>query len=164
MLEYKPPRVPDTLGSIEVKMYAELKRIVCSRCKVAKEKKEFGKDSTTARGISSWCKSCKKTWRSEHRKKYPEKARIQDFTNDLKKNYGLTIDQYKQIHASQNGKCGCCGVDEKNFKRNLHVDHDHNTGKIRGLLCTQCNPGLGYFEDSIEKLEKAIAYLKKFKN
>jgi hypothetical protein len=49
------------------------------------------------------------------------------------------------------------------FTNGLHVDHDHKTGLIRGLLCTQCNPGIGYFQDSIERLQLAIKYLEKFK-
>jgi hypothetical protein len=144
-------------------MYAELERITCPRCKVAKEKKEFGKDSTQAKGISCWCKPCKKQWRSEHRKKDPEAARKRDFAGDLKKHYGMTVAEYERLYEMQKGCCACCGVHSSKFKRGLHVDHHHESGQIRGLLCTQCNPGLGYFEDSIEKLQKAIRYLKKFK-
>lgn len=68
------------------------------------------------------------------------------------------------MYALQKGKCACCGIEEASFKRKLHVDHDKNTGSVRGLLCTQCNPGIGYFKHSIDRLEKAIQYLKKFKN
>lgn len=163
MVEYKPPRVSDTL-KLEVKMYAELERIKCPRCKIAKEKKEFGKDSTTAKGISSWCKLCKKTWRANHRKKFPEKAKRRDFENDLQKHYGISIEQYMDMHKAQKGRCACCGKHRSSFKRRLHVDHDHKTGRIRGLLCTQCNPGIGYFQHSVERLKQAIQYLGKFKN
>lgn len=144
-------------------MYAELERKVCPRCKVAREKKEFGKDASKARGISSWCKDCKKTWRSEHRKKNPEQAKRRDFISDLSKHYGMSIDEYIKLHEAQNGLCACCGIHESAFKRGLHVDHDHETGEIRGLLCTKCNPGIGYFGDSIKRLEMAISYLRKFK-
>lgn len=143
-------------------MYAELERIVCPHCGVAKEKKEFGKDSTKARGISCWCKPCKKAWRANHRKDNPEAHKVLDFRNDLKK-YGLTPEDYNRMHDEQGGKCGCCGRSAEEFRRGLHVDHDHSTGQVRALLCTKCNPGIGYFDDSVEKLEMAIAYLKKFK-
>jgi hypothetical protein len=143
-------------------MYAELKRIVCPQCNTTKEKKEFGKDSTKAKGISCWCKPCKKEWRAKHRKENPEKYKVMDFRNDLKK-YGLTKEDYNRMFESQGGKCGCCNASHTEFRRGLHVDHDHVTGQVRGLLCTRCNPGLGYFENSVEKLEMAIAYLRKFK-
>lgn len=136
---------------------------ICPRCKVAKEEKEFGKDSAKAKGISSWCKLCKKTWRTQWRKDNPEKAKAQDFKNDLKKNYGITPECYYEMFEKQKGLCACCGQSHESFKRGFHVDHDHTTGQVRGLLCTECNPGIGYFQESTERLEMAIAYLKKFK-
>lgn len=143
-------------------MYADLEQKVCPVCKTAKEKKEFGKDSSQSFGVSSWCKPCKKAWRAKHRQENPEKYKQIDFKNDLKK-YGLTPKDYANMLESQKGKCACCGADSSEFKRGLHVDHDHVTGQVRALLCTRCNPGIGYFNDSIEKLEMAIKYLKKFK-
>jgi len=140
-----------------------LDKKICPKCGLAKEKKEFGKDSTTASGVSSWCKPCKKAWRARHRKDNPEKLKSMDFNSDLKKLYGITSDQYWELFNKQNGLCACCGQSHELFVRRLHVDHDHNSGQIRGLLCTECNPGLGYFQDSIERLEMAITYLKKFK-
>jgi hypothetical protein len=145
-------------------MYAELERKVCPKCKTEREFDSFGKDSTTAKGISAWCKPCKKSWRSEHRKKYPEKAKARDRSSDLQKNYGISIKEYDEMLRIQDGRCGCCGIHQSRFVRRLHVDHDHATGKIRGLLCTQCNPGIGYFQHSIERLKLGVAYLEKFKN
>jgi hypothetical protein len=144
-------------------MYAELKQIVCPQCKQTKEIKDFGKDCTTARGISSWCKLCKKAWRSAHRKENPQTTKAKDFDSDLRRNYGISAKEYGALFDSQGGKCACCSQDHTLFKRRLHVDHDHSTGQVRGLLCTECNPGLGYFQDSVERLEMAIKYLSKFK-
>ncbi len=144
-------------------MYSDLELKVCPKCKNAKEKKEFGKDKTTASGVSSWCKPCKKEWRSQHRKDNPEHYRILDNRYDLKKNYGITQEQYKNMFEAQNGCCACCGQSHELFKKGLHVDHNHTTGQVRALLCTECNPGIGYFQESIERLEMAVAYLKKFK-
>jgi Recombination endonuclease VII len=143
-------------------MYAELEQKICPQCGDTKEKKEFGKDITTPTGVSSWCKPCKKKWRSQLRKDNPEEHKRIDFKNDLKK-YGLTTEDYNRMFKNQNGCCDCCGQTSENFRRGLHVDHDHTTGQVRALLCTQCNPGLGYFKDSVERLEMAIKYLKKFK-
>lgn len=144
-------------------MYAELERILCPKCKATKEKKEFGKDCTNARGISCWCKPCKKEWRHNHRKQNPEKYKLLDFKKDLQRRYGLSIEDYNRMYDKQGGKCACCLIPSEEFKNGLHVDHDHKTGEVRGLLCTQCNPGIGYFEDSVDRLKLAITYLEKFK-
>lgn len=80
-------------------------------------------------------------------------------------NYKLTLEEYRQILDRQNGGCALCGKKEGkiNGKRILHVDHDHETGKVRGILCVQCNHGLGKFQDSVEILDKATAYLRRHK-
>lgn len=89
--------------------------------------------------------------------------KAKDFQYDLKKHYGLSLAQYNEMYLLQGGKCAICSQPEASFKRKLHVDHNHSTGQVRGLLCTQCNPGIGYFQESIERLEMALTYLKKFK-
>lgn len=70
---------------------------------------------------------------------------------------GFTLAQLDEIYDKSNGKCAICG--KVPGRRNLALDHDHSTGKIRGLLCTQCNAGLGMFKDNKELLKKAIEYL-----
>lgn len=74
----------------------------------------------------------------------------------LKWEYDLSIEEYERMLKAQDGKCAICRKD-----RPLHVDHDHKTGKVRGLLCSPCNRGLGHFEDCVENLESAAEYLKK---
>ena len=144
-------------------MYSELKQKVCPQCKIEKALAEFSKDATQSGGVSCWCKPCKKTWRQQHRKDNPEHYRAVDQKADLMKRYGMGADDYWKMFDEQKGCCGCCGQSHTLFKRGLHVDHDHSTGQVRALLCTECNPGLGYFQDSIDRLEMAITYLKKFK-
>lgn len=82
---------------------------------------------------------------------------------DLKKNYGLSRKQYEELSEKQGHKCAICGEPEGNVIRgkvlSLAVDHDHATGKIRGLLCANCNRGLGYFKDDRQRLQSAIDYL-----
>lgn len=75
----------------------------------------------------------------------------------LKKKYGLTLEQYQQMFENQNGKCAICQEEEKG--RLLPVDHDHSNGKVRGLLCGNCNRGLGLFKDNKDLLQKAANYL-----
>lgn len=73
------------------------------------------------------------------------------------KMYGMTFEDYEKLVIEQDSRCAICGIKTENF----HIDHCHITNKVRGLLCCKCNPGLGYFSDSVELLEKAIIYLKK---
>jgi len=103
--------------------------------------------------------------------RYPEKERAYHRSedrkrvvrsNNLKRNYGLTLDAYEAMLETQNGLCKICRcvpVLKKWQGRYLHVDHDHTTGRIRGLLCATCNLGVGYFRDRSELLRAAAAYL-----
>lgn len=81
---------------------------------------------------------------------------------DLQRKYGLSLEQYNILLASQEFSCAICKT--KIFKgkgKKLHVDHCHNTGKIRALLCNPCNVGLGAFTDSVSTLLSAADYLQK---
>lgn len=83
---------------------------------------------------------------------------------NLKRSFGITTEKYDQMFKAQKGLCKLCRKPEpgtRNGKRKmLAVDHDHETGKIRGLLCSKCNTALGLLDDSPELLEAAIVYLK----
>jgi hypothetical protein len=81
--------------------------------------------------------------------------------HDLKYRYGITLDQFNQLLAKQNN---CCAICNKELIRNVHVDHDHNDKKIRGLLCARCNMMLGYAKDNPDILKSAINYLNNKKN
>lgn len=144
-------------------MYAELKLIVCSDCGESKPVR-FHKTATKCRDCAKvdWAANKAKR-RAVKRKQNPDTSSEADFRQDLKRNYGITVEQFNVMYDSQRGCCACCGKHESEFKRGLHVDHNHATGQVRALLCTRCNPGLGYFQDSTELLEMAIAYLNKFK-
>lgn len=84
----------------------------------------------------------------------------------LRKTYGITQEDYLNRLRSQEGKCAICGTDNNGLTRhgttaNFHVDHDHTTGLVRGLLCFPCNKGLGMFRDSQIVLVAAAKYLQK---
>lgn len=76
----------------------------------------------------------------------------------MKYRFGIYLDDYEKIHDAQGGLCAICRRQSDHGIR-LSVDHDHSTGMIRGLLCRECNSGLGFFRDSPELLVRAIAYL-----
>lgn len=78
---------------------------------------------------------------------------------DWQYTYGISPKQYLELHNKQNSKCAICGKELQ--EEYLHVDHNAETGEVRGLLCGNCNRGLGMFGDNIQNLEKAITYLKK---
>ena len=97
-------------------------------------------------------------------------------TNHLYLKYGITLEEWEYRLKEQNGVCAICKKPETRITRpnakkylngeqpRLSMDHDHVTGKARGLLCYKCNIGIGHLQDSIENLESAIKYLKKWKN
>lgn len=84
---------------------------------------------------------------------------IKNKNNKLKKAYGITIDEYNKLFNLQDGCCAICNRHQTELTRNLAVDHNHITGEIRGLLCSNCNTGIGNLRDDVNLLERAIEYL-----
>ena len=90
----------------------------------------------------------------------PEKVATASRKSHLKLNYNMTLRQYADVLAAQNGVCAICG--KPSVKQKLNVDHNHATGKLRGLLCWKCNVGIGHFDEDLSSLRKAIKYLEKY--
>ena len=82
----------------------------------------------------------------------------------LRRNYGLSLEQFNEMFKRQDGCCAICGTHQSKLRKSLAVDHDHKTLKVRELLCIRCNGGIALFMDSIENMEKAINYLRKHKD
>jgi hypothetical protein len=82
----------------------------------------------------------------------------------LRRTYGLTLAEYKKILDGQNGVCAICGTDDPKGKSGTYfvVDHDHETGENRGLLCNRCNRAIGLLGESRDLLQSASEYLKKY--
>ena len=116
----------------------------------------FRTSSRAKYGKDNHCKTC-------HRKAGREYWTSGNGRNTRLSRYGITIDDYNLMYAEQNGCCKICGIhalemtDAKSF---LSVDHCHETGEVRGLLCDSCNMGLGKFYDNIDNLLSAVEYLK----
>lgn len=95
-----------------------------------------------------------KTWSQDN----PEKKANQR----LKAAFGITLDQFNKMLAQQNGGCAICGTTILTKTKSRHyVDHNHKTGKVRGILCHHCNFGIGHFQDNPNLLTKAADYLKR---
>lgn len=129
----------------------------CTKCSRTKPLAEFQKHSNTRDKLRPDCRSCQKTYQAASRKKHgPEYYK----RYDLKRFYGMTLEEYQQRLTDQNGLCAICGTDQPRGPANvLAVDHDHKTKKVRGLLCQTCNTGLGLFADDVSLLASAIQYL-----
>ena len=85
----------------------------------------------------------------------------------LRVEFGITQQDYEAMLARQDGKCAICGATENRVnhpreRKNFYVDHDHKTGKVRGLLCHNCNFAIGYFQDDPERMRRAADYLDSF--
>lgn len=140
----------------------------CTKCGVEKELSEFCKDKRRKDGRYVYCKDCvsritDKGLIKEHKKYRDNTHRLTPVERNrkhlFKKLYNLTIDGYNQLFTEQQGKCKICGKHQDELDQWLAVDHDHITGKIRGLLCDNCNLGLGLFKDNLEYLRSAYEYL-----
>lgn len=123
---------------------------VCKDCSIDKPLSEFypqkqkHKDKVYLR-YQSYCKPC-----------HYERTKVGAREAQLKKNYGIGQAEYEQMFEAQNGVCKICS---KGDSRKLSIDHNHTTGEVRALLCQNCNVGIGKFQEKVELLEKAIAYL-----
>lgn len=126
---------------------------ICSKCNIEKNESEFY--YIASKGIYRGdCKSCNSAKASKWNKENPSKRSVNGRKNRLKALYGMTEEQFNQMKANQGNGCAIC---ERKLK--LVVDHDHDTGKIRGLLCNSCNRGIGYLQDSENILKRAMVYV-----
>jgi hypothetical protein len=93
-------------------------------------------------------------------RKYEQDHPEWKFAGRIKRAYGIEVNDRERILKQQGGKCAICGAPEGTGRERLHIDHDHDNGRIRGLLCSRCNTGLGYFADNKDRLAAAIDYLR----
>lgn len=84
--------------------------------------------------------------------------------SQMKIRYGVTPEIYTETFDNQEGRCAICSTHQLDLTGALEIDHCHKSGKFRKLLCGPCNRGLGCFRDNIERVEKALEYLKEFSN
>lgn len=126
----------------------------CSRCGVQQDIREF---SWQAKRRRASCRTCQaayyKRWREADPAAYAKRKRA----SNLRNKFGITIKQYEEALAAQNGGCAICGYFHE--EKALSVDHCHETGFLRGLLCDCCNTGIGKLGDDPAMLRRAVRYL-----
>lgn len=133
----------------------DLKTRKCLGCKEIKPWEEFYVSQLTGLPHSR-CNKCRTLRHREVRITNPELFRARE----RKRRYGLAITGYDEMLVAQKGRCKLCGSTDPGRQVFL-VDHDHSTDKIRGLLCSKCNSGLGLFNDNPELLALAAKYIRK---
>jgi Recombination endonuclease VII len=130
----------------------------CTKCGLSKDLSCFSnyKDKRGVQRKVSRCKPCRKEEYSQYMAKNPHKHRDYSY----KKRYNITLEEYDALVEKQDGQCAICGSTESiGLNKRFVVDHNHETGEVRGLLCSTCNTGLGNFYDNPESLLKAAQYL-----
>ena len=128
----------------------------CERCRNTFSKPVYCslKKWQTTR-FCSW--DCLKLDSSLHTVKERNKLRQRKYR--LKREFKITLEEYNKLFKKQLGRCALCGIHQSKLKTSLAVDHCHQTNKIRGLLCMNCNRGVGLLKDDASILQRAIVYL-----
>lgn len=139
---------------------------VCRVC--SKSDVEFAKHPRFKDGLDSICKGCKKDREKARydlkkdeilaKQRGKTKLNVNYRKHDLKRRFGITVEEFEAMLLAQNNLCKICK--RESLEKRLAVDHCHTTGKVRGLLCTRCNLGIGYFQDDPNLLIEAVAYLR----
>lgn len=139
----------------------------CTVCKGEKPLDCFYNYKRSKDGKAYRCKICDDEARKRWKQNNPKTAHRSQRNRNLKHKYGVDIDWYDNQLKRQKGGCGICGIKENkasygvNKSLNFSVDHCHETDKVRGLLCNNCNRALGLFGDDVKVLESALVYLTK---
>lgn len=133
----------------------------CTKCKEYKTHEFFNKNSGLRCGLESWCKACIKASVYAGRARDPEATKRKNRDYWLRKNYNITLLQYEEMVEEQGGRCAACGCEPAEAGRwgEFHVDHCHDTGVVRGILCSNCNVCLGYAKNDPDRLRALARYI-----
>ena len=127
---------------------------VCSKCKVDKALDQFAKRYDRPIGVRPWCRECQRKIDAEKRKTDAGKKK---YRTQLWKQSGIDI-TYEEYKEKYEALAGCCEICNEQYP-SLCVDHNHDTGEIRGLLCTSCNLAIEHLKESVENMNNAITYI-----
>ncbi len=141
---------------------------VCTICRQDKPLAEFPRDRRTKDGLRCQCRVCKNSSAAGYYKNWTPEQRLLHRRRVTRSRYGIEYDLVVSLFEQQEGCCKICSKQgdvpigheqQHDRKRALQIDHNHETGEIRGLLCRECNLGLGKFRDSPQRLIRAVVYL-----
>ena len=140
---------------------------VCKACKEEKNIDQFAKGKGYENGVRPQCLTCRREYEVNNYHKHKHK-RPYDYVYDrdkkLQKAYGISYQEYLMMLETQGGGCAICGTTDTGKRKAFAVDHCHTTGKVRGLLCSNCNTGIGNLRDDVGLLTRAIEYLNNTKD
>jgi nitrate/TMAO reductase-like tetraheme cytochrome c subunit len=134
--------------------------IVTKVCKLCEQEKPLGDFYSSydkwanKKYVGTRCKPCHLKYKQDSLNTPKNRKR-----EKLKLRYGLSYEQWEKIREEENFSCMICGISEEGTGKHLSVDHCHNSGKVRGVLCNSCNTMLGHAQDNIKILESAVNYL-----
>lgn len=133
----------------------------CPKCQETKPRDAFGLRPPNPQGkrySKSYCHECENLIQMTKNREDPAKVSARNKVTALSRYFNMTPEEFNELDDQQNGLCAICEKAPPEGRR-LHIDHDHESGLVRGLLCRGCNHGLGNFLDSPTLLTRAIAYL-----
>ena len=179
----KNPRAKQIYTDLRLKSKEDMRNLShkrCNRCNADKDINEFGIDNRNGTGRKSWCRACHNKYHSDYRmskmnveerqsveifrgkvarnKVFKGDAKLKAKDSLLRRKYNITYFEWLTIIEKQKGKCAICEID-LDLNKDANVDHDHATGKIRGILCSFCNRALGLLKDDPSIIMKAYEYI-----
>jgi len=136
------------------------RRPECKACNLAMRKAKYREDPRPHIERAQRWRDANRERHLENQRRYAADGRKQlaNRKSHLKRKYGLTVEEYDAMLAAQGGVCAICRRPPRDGSA-LHVDHDHATGEVRGLLCFTCNNALGDLGDEVERAVQVLAYL-----
>jgi Autographiviridae endonuclease VII len=143
-----------------------MQKKICSKCEQEKFIRSFWRQAHGFLGRDAYCKKCRGNYNQQSYRVKKKQDPLYGRSRKLRKAFNLTVGEYSAKAEAQQNLCAICHQPETVFGRNrnrpmlLSVDHNHATGQNRGLLCSNCNRGLGMFAESGARLQSAIEYLK----
>jgi hypothetical protein len=139
----------------------------CPQCDIERQEDDYPLDPSRLNGRHPYCKDCKSAYMREFNDRRREDGRLalENLTRACKK-YGITVEDYYRTLDEQDGRCAICGTEEygRVGATRFSLDHCHDSGRFRALLCNPCNLGLGAFTDSPTRLRDAATYIERFTN
>ncbi len=139
----------------------------CTVCKEMLDYSHYHKLKISKDGYGYRCKKCDLAARHKYKEANRDRFRLLNRQQNLRIKFGMELEDYDKLLKDQDYSCAICkspesyGVSTRGYSHAFSVDHCHETGKVRGLLCNNCNRGLGLLGDNLESIQKVVEYLKK---